>query len=202
VIRVLAIGDEVQASTPIIVVESMKMEHDVCAAIDAVVVRVVVDVGQTVMPGDVVAEIKPMLERQVVASEDVDPGVEPADRADLQAVLARHEMGLDAARPEETNRRQMQGRRTARQNIADLVDKGTFVEYGPLVVAAQRRRRSLDDLIRRTPADGLIGGLGCVNGELFNDHASRVVAMSYDYAVLAGKQGQQNHRKIVRASCR
>ena len=195
VIRVLAIGDEVQASTPIIVVESMKMEHDICAASDAVVVRVVVDVGQTVMPGDVVAEIKPMLARQAVASQAVNPGVEPAERADLQAVLARHEVGLDAARPDETNRRQTQGRRTARQNIADLVDEGTFVEYGPLVVAAQRRRRSLDDLIRRTPADGLIGGLGRVNGELFNDHASRVVAMSYDYAVLAGTQGQQNHRK-------
>ena len=195
VIRVLAVGDEVQASTPIIVVESMKMEHDICADCDAVVVRLVVDVGQTVMPGDVVAEIKAMSAPRVVASLVEDPDGERSVRADLQAVLDRHELGLDAARPDETNRRHSHGRRTARQNIADLVDAGTFVEYGPLVVAAQRRRRPLDDLIRRTPADGLIGGLGRVNGELFNDHSNRVVAMSYDYAVLAGTQGQQNHRK-------
>ena len=56
------------------------------------------------------------------------------------------------------------------------------------VIAPQRRRRSLDDLIARTPADGMIGGIGTVNGR-------SVVAMSYDYTVLAGTQGGQNHRK-------
>ncbi len=210
VIRVSSIGDALSASSPVVVVESMKMEHDICSDVDAVVVRIAVEVGQTVMPGDVVAEVDPQLARTVRPTSSDDPNSDDPNsddpnsddhrapssvRADLQAVLERHEVGLDAARPEETNRRQAQGRRTARQNIADLVDEGTFVEYGPLVIAAQRRRRSLDDLIRRTPADGLVGGLGRVNGDLFNDRASRVVAMSYDYAVLAGTQGQQNHRK-------
>jgi acetyl-CoA carboxylase carboxyltransferase component len=64
-----------------------------------------------------------------------------------------------------------------------------------LVVAAQRRRRSLDDLIARTPADGLVAGIGTVNGEQFGPDAARCVVMSYDYTVLAGTQGQQNHRK-------
>ncbi len=35
---------------------------------------------------------------------------------------------------------------------------GSFVEYGPLVIAAQRRRRTVEDLIARTPADGLVAG--------------------------------------------
>jgi acetyl-CoA carboxylase carboxyltransferase component len=72
------------------------------------------------------------------------------------------------------------------------------VEYGPLVIAAQRRRRSVDDLIASTPADGLVGGIGDVNGDLFagsSSRASKVVAVSYDYTVLAGTQGTQNHRK-------
>ena len=92
-------------------------------------------------------------------------------------------------------RRRAVGRRTARENVADLVDDGSFVEYGPLVIAAQRRRRSLEELIERTPADGMIGGIGTVNGDLFDGHAAQVVAVSYDYTVLAGTQGLQNHRK-------
>ncbi len=92
-------------------------------------------------------------------------------------------------------RRRKTGQRTARENVDDLCDPGTFVEYGPLVIAAQRRRRTLEDLIARTPADGLIAGIGSVNGALFAAERSRCVVMSYDYTVLAGTQGQQNHRK-------
>ncbi|MDQ3469661.1 MAG: biotin carboxylase, partial [Actinomycetota bacterium] len=92
-------------------------------------------------------------------------------------------------------RRREVGRRTARENVADLVDAGSFVEYGPLVIAAQRRRRQLDDLIANTPADGLVGGIGTANAEQFGAHSARVIAMSYDYTVLAGTQGLQNHRK-------
>ena len=124
-----------------------------------------------------------------------------AERADLAAVVERHERGLDAHRPAAVERRRQRGRRTARENLTDLVDDGSFVEYGPLVIAAQRRRRSLDDLIENTPADGLVGGVGTANAALFEDAPSGapvhtgVVAMSYDYTVLAGTQGTQNHRK-------
>ena len=86
-------------------------------------------------------------------------------------------------------------RRTARENLADLVDEGSFVEYGPVVVAAQHRRRDHDDLVARTPADGMVGGVGTVNGDLFGEQRSRAVVVSYDYTVLAGTQGHRNHRK-------
>jgi acetyl-CoA carboxylase carboxyltransferase component len=110
-------------------------------------------------------------------------------------VRERHAIGLDEARPDMVERRRKTGQRTARENIADLCDPGTFVEYGALVIAAQRRRRAVDDLIKRTPADGMVAGIGHVNGDSFDDTHSRCILMSYDYTVLAGTQGQQNHRK-------
>ena len=75
-------------------------------------------------------------------------------RPDLAEVVERHGLGLDAARPEAVARRRKTGQRTARENIDDLCDPGTFVEYGALVIAAQRRRRTIEDLIKNTPADG------------------------------------------------
>ncbi len=111
-----------------------------------------------------------------------------AERSDLRAVRERHEIGLDAARPEAVAKRRGRGQRTARENLAELVDDGTFVEYGPLLFAAQERRRSREELIARTPADGLVGGIGEIDGQ-------RCVALSYDYTVLAGTQGMRGHQK-------
>src|SRR5437899_2110675 len=92
-------------------------------------------------------------------------------------------------------RRRKTAQRTARENVADLCDPGSFVEYAPLVVAAQRQRRAIEDLIKSTPADGLVAGVGRVNGDAFGPSRSRCVVLAYDYTVLAGTQGAQNHRK-------
>jgi acetyl-CoA carboxylase carboxyltransferase component len=116
-------------------------------------------------------------------------------RPDLAEVRQRHAYGLDQNRPDAVARRHGRGHRTARENIADLVDEGSFVEYGPLMVAAQRRRRTLQDLMEKTSGDGMVAGIGTVNAELFGRERSRVIAMSYDYMVLAGTQGHMNHLK-------
>jgi acetyl-CoA carboxylase carboxyltransferase component len=110
------------------------------------------------------------------------------ERADFQAVRERHEIGLDAARPEAVAKRRERGRHTTRENLTELLDPDSFVEYGPLLFAAQERRRSREELIARTPADGLVAGVGEIDG-------MRCVAMSYDYTVLAGTQGIRNHAK-------
>ncbi len=115
-------------------------------------------------------------------------------RDDLSEALARRARTRDEARPEAVERRHAAGRRTARENLDDLVDPGTFVEYGGLAIAAQRRRRDLEELLERTPADGLVGGTARVNSELFGERAACAV-LSYDYAVLAGTQGAIGHRK-------
>jgi acetyl-CoA carboxylase carboxyltransferase component len=115
-------------------------------------------------------------------------GEDDAVRADLAAVRARHELGLDAARPTAVERRRKRSRRTARENLAELVDEGSYVEYGPLLFAAQERRRPKQELIESTPADGLVAGVAEVDG-------NPCVAMSYDYTVLAGTQGMRGHLK-------
>ncbi len=116
-------------------------------------------------------------------------------RPDLAELRQRRALTEDAARPDAVDKRHKLGLRTARENIADLCDPGSFHEYGAFTVAAQRSRRTMDDLIRRTPADGLVMGLGRVNGELFPDADARCMVMSYDYTVLAGTQGYKNHQK-------
>jgi acetyl-CoA carboxylase carboxyltransferase component len=116
------------------------------------------------------------------------------DRSDLAEVLARRALTEDAARPDAVDRRHAAGGRTARENIADLVDPGSFVEYGRFAIAAQRLRRDLQELIERTPGDGLVGGTARINGELFGEWAACAV-LSYDYTVLAGTQGAVGHRK-------
>ena len=187
-------GDTVRVGQTVVLLESMKMLHDVKMTESGVVREVLVIEGETVLAGQRLLVVDRV---EVSAGVDVTEAVVDLAhvRADLAEVLARHDVGFDAARPDAVQRRRSVGRRTARENVADLVDDASFVEYGPVVIAAQRRRRSIDDLIARTPADGMIGGIGTVNGRDFTGHAAQVVAMSYDYTVLAGTQGQQNHRK-------
>ncbi|MGW6933661.1 carboxyl transferase domain-containing protein [Lentzea sp. NPDC054927] len=164
-------GTVVAVSADSVVLEAMKMQHVV-----RVSGEVVVSVGDTVAEGQVLASgVGESTEDAVqVDLEHVRP--------DLAEVLARH----DFSRPESAAKRHAAGGRTARENIADLCSE--FVEYGGLAIAAQRQRRSLEELIERTPADGMVAGIGVVNGQ-------RIVAMSYDYAVLAGTQGLRNHQK-------
>jgi acetyl-CoA carboxylase carboxyltransferase component len=119
-------------------------------------------------------------------------------RPDLAEVIARHAITLDENRPSSVERRRKTNQRTARENVAHLVDEGSFVEYGSLAIAAQRRRRKVDDLIRNTPADGLITGVATVNADRFGAEGARCMVIAYDYTVLAGTQGHMNHKKIDR----
>ena len=115
-------------------------------------------------------------------------------RADLREVIERHSRGLDERRPEAVARRRKANQRTVRENIRDLCD-GHFIEYGALAVAAQRQRRTMEDLMSKTPADGVIAGIGSVNGSLFREDKARCMIIAYDYTVLAGTQGFFGHKK-------
>src|SRR5580693_7978610 len=183
----LARAERVAAGTAVVVLEAMKMEHEVLAEVDGVVRALEVSVGDAVEEGQLLVRLEPGAS---TGTRDSGPERErpEGERADLRAVRERHEIGLDGARAEAVARRHERGRRTARENLADLLDADTFVEYGPLLFAAQERRRSREELIARTPADGLVGGVGAVAGR-------PCVAMSYDYTVLAGTQGMRNHAK-------
>jgi acetyl-CoA carboxylase carboxyltransferase component len=182
-------SERVGAGAPVAVLEAMKMEHEVLAETDGVVGELAVAVGESVEEGQLLLTLAPGDGASATASaESGDGEAASGERADLRAVRERHEVGLDAARPDAVAKRHEHGRRTARENLDDLLDEGSFVEYGPLLFAAQEQRRSREELIARTPADGLVGGVGAVAGE-------PCVAMSYDYTVLAGTQGHRNHAK-------
>src|SRR2546426_1028622 len=165
----------------------MKMEHVVTAPVGGIVRALHVSAGDTVYEGDALLVLEESAVEPAAAEQAGQTDLAHV-RPDLAEVQRRHALTLDAARPDAVGRRRATGQRTARENVDDLCDPGSFVEYGPLVVAAQRRRRSVEELIERTPADGLVGGVGRVDGH-------PTIAMSYDYTVLAGTQGLQNHRK-------
>ena len=187
-------GDQVAEGHPVAVMEAMKMEHVITSNVTGIVRAL------GVTQGDIVYEGHPLL-----FIEEVDLTIETGEdeaavdldviRPDLQEVFDRHYKGMDEAKPSAVSKRHDRGHRTARENLSRLVDDNTFIEYGPLMVAAQRRRRSLDDLIDNTQGDGMVAGIGSVNGDLFDQDVSQTMVMSYDYMVLAGTQGLQNHRK-------
>jgi acetyl/propionyl-CoA carboxylase alpha subunit len=187
-------GDAVRAGAPLVVLEALKMEHVLAAPAAGTVGEVLVAVGDTVAAGDPLVALEPSdaADEDAVAAAEVDPD---HIRPDLAEVIERHAIGRDERRPEAVAKRHRLGLRTARENVADLCDDGSFVEYGALGIAAQRRRRSLDDLIERTPADGLVTGTATVNAELVGAENARVVVVAYDYTVLAGTQGKINHDK-------
>ena len=189
--KVLRVGD------PVVIMESMKMEHVIGAPISGVVRAIGVSLGDTVFEDHALAFIEPadITEVQEAAAQQIDLDF---IRPDLAAVIARHRGALDAHRPTAVARRRKTAQRTARENVDDLLDPGSFIEYGSLVVAARRKRHSIEELIEQTPADGMVMGLGRVNGARFGDDAARCAVMAYDYTVLAGTQGAYNHRKMDR----
>jgi acetyl-CoA carboxylase carboxyltransferase component len=178
-------GQDVTAGTILLATELMKMRHEMRAPESGTIRTVHVAPGDELVGGEVLITLDP---------GTVSVAAAPADdtaRPDLDEFTARTALLSDAARPLAVAKRHAAGARTARENIDDLFDPGSFSEYGALAVAAQRSRRPLDDLQARTQGDGIICGTGTVGGRT-------VAAMAVDYMVLAGTQGFNHHRKMDR----
>jgi acetyl-CoA carboxylase carboxyltransferase component len=211
-------GQTVAAGDVLVILEAMKMEHEVRAPAAGRVTHLCYAVGELVQEKDVLlnwellAQVPRRLEANLTHKSEgaadssaqphsaPTPALSPSPtsapapsgvRPDLQRLRERLAYTDDASRPEAMAKRHAQGLRSARENIADLCDPGSFIEYGALAVAAQRSRRSEADLIQNTPADGMVTGIGTVNGQ-------RTVVMAYDATVLAGTQGMRNHQKTDR----
>ena len=197
VVEVAPEDTDFAAGAQLVVLEAMKMQH-VLVAPDALrSTRVLVTPGQVVGTGDPL-----LIFTRTGAGADGESSAAAVDldrtRADLDEVAHRHLLTLDEGREAAIAKRHKQNRRTARENIADLIDPGSFVEYGALAIAAQRSRRSESDLIANTPADGLVAGLATIGADRFGRAAAEAVVVSYDYTVLAGTQGMRNHAKTDR----
>ncbi|HEX6300296.1 MAG TPA: carboxyl transferase domain-containing protein [Acidimicrobiia bacterium] len=182
----VAVGDVVAVGDTLAVVEVMKMEHPITATQHGVVTALKVGIGDAVEAGDLLMSLEPS-----GIGGDEAPIEDTSDLASLREIEERHRLVGDEARPAAVVARHERGRRTVRENLADLCSQ--FVEYGPLAIAAQKSRRDLDDLIRNTPADGMVAGVGRIETGTKGD--DRAIVISYDYTVLAGTQGARNHHK-------
>jgi acetyl/propionyl-CoA carboxylase alpha subunit/acetyl-CoA carboxylase carboxyltransferase component len=190
-------GEIVRPGQQLAVIESMKMEHLVMAEQGGRVMKLVAGDGVTLMHGDPIMYLEPLDVAADSTAAEADVDLDHI-RPDLAELIARQANTLDANRPASVERRRNTNQRTARENVAQLVDDASFMEYGSLAIAAQRRRRKLDDLIRNTPADGLVMGVATVNADKFGADGGRCIVVAYDYTVLAGTQGHMNHKKIDR----
>ncbi|MDH6591567.1 acetyl/propionyl-CoA carboxylase alpha subunit [Variovorax sp. TBS-050B] len=197
----VAVGDVLPAGAQLGVLEAMKMEHLLHAPAAGRVVALLAAPGDYLVEGQSLVRLAPV-DAGAVSAEAREERDLDAIRPDLQKVIDRHAFTLDANRGMAVAKRHAQGGRTARENIADLCDTAddpsNFIEYGALAVAAQTRRRTLEDLIANTPADGMVTGIGSVNAKQFGPERSRCAVLAYDYTVLAGTQGLRNHQKTDR----
>lgn len=195
------VGDVVPAGAQIGVLEAMKMEHLLHAPVAGRVIALMAQPGDYLVEGQSLVKLEAVDAHAVEAEARTERDLDEI-RPDLRKVIDRHAFTLDTNRATAVAKRHAQGGRTARANVADLCDladdPGNFAEYGALAIAAQTRRRSLEDLIANTPADGMVTGIGSINAKQFGAEKSRCVVMSYDYTVLAGTQGMRNHHKTDR----
>jgi acetyl/propionyl-CoA carboxylase alpha subunit/acetyl-CoA carboxylase carboxyltransferase component len=187
-------GAKVRAGDQVMIMEAMKMEHVIAAHVSGTLQSFAVEAGDTVFEDAPLAFIE---EGEVAGGAAAKEEAIDLDdiRPDLAELYKRRDYLKDENRAEATARRRKTGQRTVRENVEDLCDPDSFVEYSSLVVAGRLRRNSMQELIERTPGDGLVMGLGRVNGDKFPDEKSRVAVMAYDYTVLAGTQGMRNHQK-------
>ncbi|MBS1846692.1 MAG: biotin carboxylase [Actinobacteria bacterium] len=198
----VAAGQAVTAGQTLVVLEVMKMEHLVAAPTTGHIVDVAVAVGDQIEAGAPLCRIRaddtpsvpgePDATEASTSPDALEPDAARGDLANLERARTRL---TDEARPEAVAKIRARGRRTARENIADLCDPDSFDEYGGFAYAAQERRRSRDDLDASTPADGLVTGIGRINGNLFDHRTATCAIAAYDYSVLAGTQGWRNHHK-------
>ena len=193
----VAEGDSVRRGQRLFVMSALKMEHLVNAEVAGIVRQI------SVAPDDIVYEDHPLAFIEPSGSDDaVDEADAEIDidyvRPSLQALFDRRKLLLDENRPEAVERRHSKNRRTVRENIEMLIDPDSWIEYGALAFAGVSPRLSEEEVIAKTPADGLVAGIGSVNGDLFDEKRARTMFVSYDDTVLAGTQGGYGHEKTDR----
>ncbi|WP_166251368.1 acetyl-CoA carboxylase family protein [Marinobacter salicampi] len=192
-----AAGDTIQEGQLVALVEAMKMEFEVKASASGEVLEMLCSEGASVGQDCPILVIRPDRDAEINVESELEVDLD-AIRQDLSEVRERHSRLYDDQRPEAVAKRRRTGQRTARENVDDLLDEGSFVEYGALALAARRRRHSEKELMAVSPADGLIAGLGTVNGGQYGAETARCMVLAYDYTVFAGTQGVMNHKKTDR----
>lgn len=193
-------GQTVSEGQLIATLESMKMQTAILAPTAGIISALTVALGETVQAGQRLATLTAGTGQETPAQTPAEilDTVDVNAKSPLTHIYQQHSNTLDHHRQEAVAKRHSKGYRSARENLQDLCDENSFVEYGQLAVAAQRGRKSLDALRSETAADGVITGLATINHSLFGPVASQVAVVINDYTVLAGTQGYFHHKKIDR----
>ena len=177
----VGIGDDVRIGQAVAVVEAMKLQHDIRADRNGVVCAV------SMAEGDVVREGYPIV---FIHESDVEGGaMEGAGgidlghiRDDLKEVNDWIERTLDPAQGEAVAALHEKGRRTPRENLDDLMDAGSFREFGPPAAGSA--------------AGGTIMGFGSVNADLVGDERARVAVVHSDYAAASYTHGHYRQEQV------
>jgi len=193
----VSVGERVARGAQLVVLEAMKMEHVLTAPQAGIVRRIAAAPGDQVQAQHTIVLIEAGEEDTDQVDVAIDVDLDHV-RDDLRVLFDAIEVTLDRARPKAVEKRHARKQRTARENIDDLCDADSFIEYGQLMVANRHMRGTVDELRRTTPADGIVAGLATVNAEQFGHDAASIVVASYDYMVLAGTQGHRGHEKTDR----
>ena len=177
----VAVGDQVRVGQAVAVVEAMKLQHDIRADRNGVVCAV------SMAQGDVVREGYPIV---FIHETDVEGGALEADagvdlnhiRGDLEEVNDLIRNTFDAAHAEAAAALHENGRRTPRENLDDLMDEGSFREFGPPAAGSV--------------AGGPIMGFGSVNADLVGEERGRVAVVHSNYAVASYTHGHYRQEQI------
>ncbi|SPJ28127.1 acetyl-CoA carboxylase family protein [Falsiruegeria mediterranea] len=190
-------GDKVQAGQELMIIEAMKMQHPIVAPQSGRIEELPATKGDTVPVGATLCILRP--DGDTHEAQEHETAIDPdSPRGDLTKLSERVALTLDRARPKAVERRRTRGQATTRENVERLCAGGEFHEYGQLVIAAQRKKLGVEALIKSSPADGIVTGLGTVNAGQFEDAAGQVAILAYDSTVMAGTQGVFGHRKTDR----
>lgn len=195
-ILAVAEGETVTRGQTVAILEAMKMEHAIPSAQSGIVRNVAVAPGDFVAAGAALMFLEPLEDAGEEDTRQIEVDLDHIPPA-LAEELSRRARRMDVSRPDAVAGRHARGQRTLRENIADLCDADSFVEYGGLALASQRRRRPMDELIALSPGDGMVAGTASINGANAERDA-RAMVIGYDYSVFAGTQGWANHRKLGR----
>ncbi|GAC1409978.1 MAG: carboxyl transferase domain-containing protein [Actinomycetota bacterium] len=105
--------------------------------------------------------------------------------AELKERRAKH---IAMGGPEKIARQHSLGKMTVRERISRLFDEGTFVEYGLL---GHHQSSSPQMQGKFTPADGVVTGVGSIDGR-------KACVVAYDFTVMAGSMGMVGEVKSSR----
>ena len=177
----VGIGDEVRIGQPVAVVEAMKLQHDVKAEHAGIVADVSMSVGNVVREGYPIV----FIHESDVAGGAVEASAEAAldaIRDDLAEVNSYIDRTLDAAHADVVAAIHAEGRRTPRENLEDLIDAGSFREFGPPAAGSA--------------VGGTVMGMGTVNAESVGEENARVAVVHSNYMTASYTHGHYRQEQV------